>query len=195
MAQTAVAAGLLAGLRQATSRHHIELERETGLPDTIRSRADYVRTLRWLLRAHAACERVLGGGAGWDALRLAPPAKSRAGLIASDLAALGAAGAAPPALDLEVTGTGGCVGVIYVVQGSALGALRMAPVVEERLGRPPGDATRFLRAGGSATGPAWREVTDALSRWGDRAGASERKDALDGACAAFDAFRRAARDV
>lgn len=191
---TTTAAGLAAELRRATARQHADLEAATGLPASIRTHADYVRALRWMLRAHAACEAALDGCDGWDALGVDAAERRKVPLIAADLRALGAAPAPRAPLTLELPGVGHQIGAIYVVEGATLGGARMAPVVEERIGPPAREATRFLRAYGARRGAMWREITHALIRWGDHAGAAGREDAAAGARAAFDVFRTAADD-
>lgn len=66
----------------------------------------------------------------------------RAALIAADLRALGEDDEAPPPA-LEVDGAGAAFGVLYVIEGSALGARMLLPQVRA-LGAPADTATAFL---------------------------------------------------
>ncbi len=141
--------------------------------------------------------RLYGFHAAFDAaMRRAPapltreiqlPARARAGLLAEDLAGLGAdeLSALPLCADIPALGgEGDFLGALYVVEGSTLGgvfiARALAPVV--------GDNRRFFLGHGGDHGRLWREFVKRLDRLDDdpaQADAAERS-----ASAAFAAFER-----
>jgi heme oxygenase len=115
----------------------------------------------------------------------------RSAQVAADLQALGheAPSAAPEAwTPTEVAEAMGCA---YVVEGSRLGGLVLARVVERDLGLT---ATSYLRGTGPQTKELWRSFMTQLDAWGERAQPAERQSAISGAIATFTAYMRCFAD-
>lgn len=115
----------------------------------------------------------------------------RSAQVAADLQALGhEAPSAPPEAwtPSEVAEAMGCA---YVVEGSRLGGLVLAKVVERELGLT---ATSYLRGTGPQTKDLWRSFISELDAWGERAQPEERQSAVSGAIATFTAYMRCFKD-
>ena len=183
------APGAMARLRAATAARHARLERVTGLPERLRTRADLVAALERLHGFHAAVEALAAPAAFWERLDLAHCAVSRRAWLAEDLLRLGADPARVAALPL-------CPGLLphddeasrlgraYVVEGSALGGRALgAHVARHALADGP---LRFFAAHGAATGTLWRRFGRTLEARARAADAETR--AVAAANATFDAL-------
>lgn len=115
----------------------------------------YGRLLRAFEAGHRSAEAHLGS---LDTAEVGY--RPKAHLAAADLADLEVAVAAPPILDLA-DGTAARAGVLYVVEGSTLGARELAKVVPACLPR------RFLHAYGEETVQRWRSTLQWIERHGD----------------------------
>jgi heme oxygenase (biliverdin-IX-beta and delta-forming) len=125
------------------------------------------------------------------------PTAERSAAAAADLQALGQpAPAALPAspespADWHPSQVAEAMGCAYVVEGSRLGGLVLAKVVERELGLT---ATSYLRGLGPSTKDIWRGFMSELDSWGERALPAERQAAADGAIATFSAYMRCFAD-
>jgi heme oxygenase len=111
---------------------------------------------------------------------------TRADCLRADLARLDAwePSARPPVrLPASRAEAYGCA---YVLEGSTLGGLVLAPLVSSTLGR---DApTSYLRLRGADTARAWRAWLKQLHAFGATATVDDTAAACNMACAAFDAY-------
>lgn len=187
---------VLQTLRAATAQAHRRLERVTGLTSPTLERAGYRHALACLLRVVEPLEAAVS-----DALppRLQAFAASRrkAALLRADLICLaadrdpggsiGAAAArAPDPVRLpRLGGTAAAFGALYVLEGSMLGGMVIAPHVERRLGVSPGACTRYFRAYGEDAGRMWRAWREMLAR---EVAAGDCDEAILAAVGAFEAF-------
>lgn len=176
---------VLAALRGATQDLHHDLDHRLPLARPDAGLADY----RSHLAASGAWMRALlpwleRAGEGAAAAR-------RLEWIAHDLAdcAVGAPPAVPPAAGparVRAADDGSlafCFGVLYVVEGAALGGQVLHRRLAERLAPHP---LRYLAGAGAATGERWRSVVQTLHRHLDTA--RSRAAACGGAVAAFEDF-------
>ena len=83
------------------------------------------------------------------------------------------------------------MGCAYVVEGSRLGGLVLAKVVERELGL---SATNYLRGEGPLTKDLWKKFMSELDNWGERATLAERQRAAQAANATFSAYARCFAD-
>jgi heme oxygenase (biliverdin-IX-beta and delta-forming) len=186
----AVASLVLEQLRAATRPWHARLEDAIGLGRGVEvDEAWYRRHLARLLGWHAPLEEALRTAPAAPGLDAAA-ARRRAHLIADDLAALGMSAAEVAALprcrDLPSLATPArVVGVLYVLEGAALGGARLHRALAERLPRVAARAGRFLHCHGdeAATRRAFGRFTALL----DPATPADRIG--EAALAAQDAFR------
>jgi heme oxygenase (biliverdin-IX-beta and delta-forming) len=192
---------LLTGLRTASATEHARLETSTRLPEAAREPGHYACALRAFLDVVGPLEATLAAVAssvGVDALVPGP----RAALLRHDLDVLARLGHDPAGVSTVATPVAirsaipepddvpGVLGCAYVLEGSRLGGMVIAPVIEARLGLSPGDGTAFLRGGGVDAGRSWhrfrQEVSGIVARYdGSLDGASE------AAVATFRSFRLA----
>jgi heme oxygenase (biliverdin-IX-beta and delta-forming) len=169
-------------LRQATAESHQALDHRVAGLDLTRS--DHYRLL---LEANAAAlipaELTVEQGGVMDVL---PdwPRRSRRALIRADLEQLGAA-LEPLSWDRPAPSIPELFGILYVLEGSRLGARMMLPRVQASRDERVRAATRFL----GATEPAlWREFLHRL----EAADFDDNDDALvRGALGTFALFARA----
>ena len=147
-------------LRGATGTAHVRLD--TRFAQGLRTHAQY-RTYVLGMRAFIAnAERALAAAAlqpGWRAWR--DPA--RTAWLDDDLSAIGL----PPLSDgppLSVAGDADAAGLLYVIEGSALGATQLLGDAQA-LGHGPGTGATFLsRHGGFGAGKRWRAFVADLER-------------------------------
>lgn len=180
----------MAGMQSLTERlradnrdRHAEIESRVGLPDTVRSRDDYVSLLTGLLAFHAAVEAELDGWrTSFAELGVDLAAYRRSGLLRRDLADLGAAAPAAGA-PLGVAGFAEALGVLYVVEGSTLGGTYLAPRIAVNVPEAP---VAFFRGEGRGHPRPWHALKAAVDRFGEAAGDADR--VLAGARQAFGAF-------
>ena len=190
MAETADAGARMA-LRQATAAAHERLHHLPGFASlqagTI-GRDEYAALLRRLLVFYRAVENGLA-----DAPPLLPygidiAARRRSGLLAEDLAFLGAPAAplpAPPALP-ALRSAAEALGCLYVIEGSTLGGRELARRLDHLLPADSESGRRFLLGHGPRHGAMWREFCAALEACGNNQ--ARRDEMIGGALAAFGAF-------
>lgn len=139
-------------LREATGPQHLRAEAVAGMLGATSTVPGYRRFLRAMHGFHRAVEAGLAASGDPCVLAQWPPA-ANAALIGADLAAMGEV--PPPGLAaLDADGPGATLGVLYVVEGSSVGARMLLPAVRA-IGDGAAVATRFLQAhAGDAT--RWR---------------------------------------
>ncbi|MBS7457057.1 biliverdin-producing heme oxygenase [Coralloluteibacterium stylophorae] len=148
-----------ARLRAQTQAPH---ERAEALADALGATTTldgYRAFLRAMHRFHRRAEAGLDRA---EAERLLPgwAPQRRASLIAADLRALGDADDDAPLPALAIDGAGAALGLLYVVEGSALGARMLLPQVRA-LGAPADRATSFLERHAAAP-ERWRAFLSRL---------------------------------
>lgn len=166
-------------LRHTTRARHAALDE--AVTSTLSTHAGYVSFLQASLATIAALEAPLARRG------IVAPA-GRTALLQADLAELGA----PPPSTVHARvalppSAAEAYGVAYVVEGSALGGVFLAKVIEDRLGAP----TRYLRLRGADTARAWGAFVTRLDRWGESATPNERAASARAAARTLDAFRDA----
>jgi heme oxygenase len=169
---------LLTLLRHRTHEHHARLDAEVDFRNVTPQR--YGAFLRGVLAVVRPLEAALVPWLG----PAAPP--SRTECLCADLLQLEGScdvDCAPVSLPRSAAEAYGCA---YVLEGSALGGLVLAPFIEEKLGAKA--ATSYLRLRAAATAPAWRAWLQRLDAFGATATADEAHAACDMACATFDAY-------
>ncbi len=178
---------LIASLRARTASHHAQLDAALHFQPGAVTRARYVEFLRGTQVVLRALEpeliRWLGAGS-WP---------RRLECLRADLDQLDVAGvAAPPSglvtLPLNLAAAYGCV---YVVEGSTLGGMVLAPIIERELGLPAGSATSYLRLWGQETAAHWRKWLGRLADFGNTASLQQHEQACVMACATFESYARA----
>jgi heme oxygenase (biliverdin-IX-beta and delta-forming) len=175
-------------LRAKTAQVHEALD--SGLHHAFGSVDQYVAFLRASHRILSNLDQPLA--------RLAErPTTERHQHIGDDLQALG-----QPRPDRESesgsdtwqpTDVAEAMGCAYVVQGSSLGGLVLAKLVQDKLGIT-GEATSYLRGHGPRTKDTWREFMAQLDAWGENALPAERQAAARGALTAFAAYSQCFAD-
>ncbi|QDT16705.1 biliverdin-producing heme oxygenase [Alienimonas californiensis] len=181
--------GTAALLRAATDERHRAVEARLDLGELLRSRAGYAALLGYFAASLAPVEAWIDAHPHAAAL----PDGRRRGLplLREDLRALGvAAEPAGPVAAFNLAGPSEAhlLGVLYVVEGSALGGLTIAKQARRALGvTAETGASFFLRNAGDPLGPwtRFKQRLDARVR-----SSEQRAAAVDAARAAFDQFLR-----
>jgi len=159
------AVSLHSRLREATRTLHDDLERAVDIDYQISSRARYIAYLMRLRAIYLAVEIAL------DPIDFKPLGfecgnRRRSELIASDLKTLvGEPVSLRDEISLEphrINTIEAGLGSMYVLEGSALGARAIAPLVEERLGLTRTLGAKFFWGYGEAGKPAWRAFLAAI---------------------------------
>lgn len=177
-------------LRSETRLDHEEIERQTGWPDSIKDREDYRQCLRGLLSIWRPFELALSTGEAWAALGIEGQHRTRREVLEHDLRALGDNPAHVPTLSVDPPmDLPGQIGVLYVLEGSALGGRVIRADVLRRLGPSLVDATAFFLA---SSNPSWRILLAAVDAFGN-SWPTDRPRVLIGAKQTFAAFLQAFR--
>jgi heme oxygenase len=174
---------LLDRLRQCTRERHEHLD--AGI-DFRRGTVTSERYAAFLQGSLAVVEPLEAALARWFP---AADTRSRSECLRDDLRRLGFRSDVARArvrLPVHVAQAYGCA---YVLEGSALGGLALAPIVAEALGVP----ASYLRFREADTGRAWRAWLDKLKAFGDGASEDDIRAACDMACATFDAYAESLR--
>lgn len=164
---------VIPALRAATRQAHEELESALE-PETLCSSLErYTSFLGALHGFHAVSDAQLDG----FLLPGVAPGPKRSELLAADLRGLGVDPSMLPTMPglPDLSADGAPHGLIYVVEGSALGGVVLAKIVHRQLGLTAADGASFLVSGGAMPG-RWGQVKAALEREvdGARLGAAER---------------------
>lgn len=193
MPQTIVAteprpAPLLADLRTATAEAHARLDAGLPLVGPALTREAYGRTLARMAAVHLPLEAAVATVGGWAEVGFDPAAHSRAHLLRRDLQVLDLP--IPPSPTLPaIRGMGEAMGVLYVLEGSALGGQVISRHVKRTLGIDPETGGAFFAGHGASTGPMWKAFCAALERFG-AAHADGRADAVRAAEETFSLMER-----
>ncbi|MDF2114812.1 biliverdin-producing heme oxygenase [Roseiarcaceae bacterium H3SJ34-1] len=166
-------------LRAQTAQCHAELDRAIGSIENVAAYARYVQAMhafRSSAEAYSSAD-LPPAFADWRATRLA-------GLLQLDLADLRLPAIAPPRLDLP-GGTSSLIGLLYVLEGSALGA-RLIIKSAAALGFTATHGARHL-AVQAAPDSGWKAFLTLL----DQAPNIDRELAAQGAIATFACAREA----
>ena len=174
-------------LRDSTRLLHEQTEAAVDLARRVETREAYARLLQSMLSLFAPLEHRLAG-LPWDSSGLDLTPYLRVDLLRSDLTALGLDPSLVNDADVphpETLAEG--FGILYVLQGSALGGQVIARKAAAAL-QVREDVTRFFRSDGRPVGPLWRgfvHVLDAYVCTPDRL-----SHATAAATSTFDAFGR-----
>ena len=125
-------------LKRETKSLHRRLETDLGLLDADISLDQYRRTLELFLGFYSPLEASMAHRVS-SGLALEFPLRSRAGLIESDLRAIGLSrchvDGLPRCVDLpRLSSQEELAGCFYVIEGACLGGQLLAPVLRDRLG-------------------------------------------------------------
>lgn len=149
----------VAALKAASHATHQQLEASLPWARAFASREGYGRLLRAFLSlvkgADAAVDRVLGR----NGFCPCGDSRRRAEWIETDLERLAPAGSGsiPAPADFSfVDSRGAAIGVLYVLEGSALGAQVLSRELESRLGITADTGGSYLHAYGERTAEAWQ---------------------------------------
>jgi heme oxygenase len=167
-------------LREATAPEHQRLEARLAVHQRIASRAGRAALIARYWRFHGHAEAAL---APWlsDLEGLDFEARLRTPLLARDFADLGLAPPAGAGAGDPVESRGEALGVLYVLEGSALGGR----VIRRQLAARGADfvGLGFLDPYGGRTGERWRSFLDVLER--ETAEPEAAEAAVAGALAGF----------
>src|SRR5688572_8910547 len=145
-------------LRGATDTAHVRLD--ARFAQGLRDPRQYRNYLLGMQAFVANAERALALatlGPAWHAWR--EPVRTT--WLDEDLSALGLA-PLPPGPALAIVDDAGAAGVLYVIEGSALGATQLVGDAQA-LGHQPGSGASFLhRHGGFGAGKRWRGFVQCL---------------------------------
>lgn len=171
---------LLTTLRQRTREQHARLDAAIDFGSKDLSRERYAAFLAGVLDVVCTLEPALES---W----LGPlPGPSRSACLRADLASLGISNGRVPQATHAANNLAAAHGCAYVLEGSALGGLVLAPAVEAQLGT--GAPTSYLRLRGTNTPRAWRAWLERLREYGATATSEEVDAACAAACRTFDAY-------
>lgn len=171
---------LVALLRRRTRAHHARLDAGIDFSRGDVTHARYAAFLRGILSVVTPLEPVLARWLGGES------GPSRAECLRADLASLGVSAKVEDVAVRLPHNTAEAYGCAYVLEGSTLGGLVLAPMVEERFG--PSAAVSYLRLRGSDTGRAWRAWLRRLEAFAATANANDVTSACDMACATFEIY-------
>jgi heme oxygenase len=184
----ATAPSVIAQLRSTTSSAHAAIERKLGLMQPI-TLPRYVALLQGFDAFLAAWEPMVES-------RLAPPlrpwfrAGTRGAAARRDLVALDAPARGAVHLALSLPDLPAVLGSLYVVEGSALGAQVIAPVLHAGLGLHEGNGAAYFTAHKDATARRWREFRELL----EAEAATDPGSACRAAIATFEALSQTLGD-
>lgn len=179
---------LAARLKAETAPLHRTAEAKVGLPDSVRTKADYAALLRRLLAFHTSFERTLSDplwGDKWKRIGITPEDHSRSPALIKDLSDLESRenpheSESPTILYPSFAQA---LGGLYVIEGSSLGGKVLTPLFRALLGEIP---THFFEGYGRGDPEPWRSVQAALNRFQEDAGDAD--EVVAGAEATFESF-------
>jgi len=148
-------------LRAATADHHRRIENLLAL-EALDSSARYGQVLqgfdaflsRW---EDAVCDSLPADLQRWFVVR------RRGEHVRRDLRMLGVPRLPAARFHLDLSSIDRVFGSLYVLEGSALGAQVIAPVLERRLGLNATNGARYFAGFGDRTGGMWREFRTMLA--------------------------------
>lgn len=124
-----------------------------------------------------------------DTLTASPLYRPRARVLAADLVRRGLTLPAPIAVGLDADDPATLAGVLYTMEGSALGSIVIDRHLRQQLGEEQASHYHYFRHFGHDAGPHWREVIHALNNRLTTPAALER--ATNAAVAVFDGMHAA----
>ncbi|MFL5365812.1 MAG: biliverdin-producing heme oxygenase [Myxococcales bacterium] len=151
-------------LRTATQSEHQAIESALGLGRADLTAARYRGLLLRFYGFYLPLEDDIRALGGWEAYGLDLAARSKTGLLKTDLVALG----------VDPSGVPLCVerprprtraeafGVLYVLEGATLGGQILSRHLQQTLGLGPVNGARFFHGYGSRTGEMWQSFRKAL---------------------------------
>jgi heme oxygenase len=179
---------LSARLRHATAGIHARLEASPATADTGLTLGDYTISLCRLHAVFAPIEAHLAAFSGWHEAGLDISAHRRVPDLQADLAALRVDAASLKRAEIEAPENfPAAVGMLYVLEGSALGGRLILRAAEAQLGPAIAGATAFYASPRPLPWPAFKSRLDAF---GETFPAAQHLVAT-GALAAFTAFASA----
>jgi heme oxygenase len=186
---TAACGSLRAHLKAETAHLHEQIEGVVPLLRPSLDRNGYRAYLARLLGYQRPVEERLAAFAhAWHEHGLDFEERRKAGLLASDLGALGLTavelGVQPECTALPLLSSfDEAWGCLYVLEGATLGGQIILRTLGPKLQLSPGDGLAFLVGYGEKTGARWSEFTTALGHY-DTSGC-DRAAVVRGACDAF----------
>ena len=184
-AGVAAVPAVLTHLRAATASRHAALEAQLHLAAPL-SLLRYTRILQGFHAFLAAWEPLVESRLA-DALRPWFVRGRRGRHAAQDLRALGSAVPRPAELSLALPDESALLGSMYVIEGSALGAQVIAPMLRERLGLDASNGAAYFALPAAGAGSRWREFRKLLADRAPDAGSAARAaaDTFDALAAVF----------
>lgn len=174
-------------LRDETAVIHKRVETVTGIPGLITTTLQYALVLQRLNEFHRHVEIQLADESwadDWAMVGVSLADHSRSQAITDDLRGLAEAPAPTMILpSLTLPTFAHALGCLYVVEGSALGARVIAPLIRESLGDVP---LSYYEGAGRHSAHPWRAVLSALRRFSSAD--ADAPDVLEGARDTFLSF-------
>ncbi len=183
---------ILAALRAGTADRHAWVERVVDLPARLTGRDRYAALLGRLYGYYQPVEAALAAAAELHPRGFDCPARFKTGLLRRDLAALDApADELPNCARLPDLATREDVlGVLYVLEGAALGGRVVRKLVHDRLGLTATTGCAFFFGHGDRVGPMWQEFCGVLARDADGLPPAAARRVVAAADSAFDTLGR-----
>ncbi len=174
-------------VRERTRPLHTQLEATIDISGQLVSKASYAQLLERYALVYAPLERDLAQQPEKIRRITSTFYKPKMPLLEMDLAAIGSPPTSPfrqpltlPALEtLDQT-----LGVLYVVEGSALGGQLLYREVEQRLGLNASNGAAFFSGSGEATSATWKTFTTLFNLQ-----VKDAESAAQSACQTFAAFQ------
>ena len=154
-------------LRRLTAGQHAALERVSGLPGSLRSRADLLHVLVTFHGFIAPLEPMLRDAQDWHAIGLPQVAGGRCARLRADLHGLGLSAAdiaalplhpSPPACETPAAAWG----IAYVLEGSTMGGRLMSRHLAAHPDPTMPAHSHHFDAYGARTGACWRAFRSGL---------------------------------
>ena len=173
-------------LREATARLHEELDRRLVLLDPGLTLPRYREILAGLLGYYVPLEERLAQRQIDYPLGIPPwSARLREDLAACSLASDAMEGLPRCELLPALDGRARLAGVLYVLEGAALGGQFIASVLRQRLGLAQERGLRFFASEGAGTGQRWKRFLAWLESEAEAASPRQRQQMEDAACETF----------
>jgi heme oxygenase (biliverdin-IX-beta and delta-forming) len=182
----------LTELRLRTRPYHERLDSRLQLFSSVQTLEDYRDHIFRFYRILHFVEPELPHFPEWNTLGICWKARAKSALLRADLAALGVAASElespepPPALP-PLGSFPETVGSLYVIEGSTLGAQKIARHFHEKFGLTAQTGMSFHIGYGFRTSEHWKEFCEGLDRF-FRETPESREQTLSAACKAFEAI-------
>ena len=155
-------------LKVETAPLHRSVEQQVGLPDSVRTKEEYVELLQRLLTFHRAFEAAMAvpiWSEGWSRIGITLGDHCRSPDLMDDLAYFDQTTESQEEAEHVspiFTSFAEALGGLYVIEGSSLGGKILAPLFRAHLGEIP---TRYYESDGRNHPQHWRSVQSALTRF------------------------------